>query len=108
MLQNVSVGNGEVDSWCGKFEILRAGCNVFCRGLASWRRILSQPHSIDGVNILKLVLAREVEDQAPGIALHGLRSGLLDAHVTGQGGGAKQVLFASEQKLRLIGSAAHF
>ena len=108
MLQNVALRHREVDDGRGEFEILRAGGCALCDWLAPSRSVLREPHSIDGVNFLKLILAREVEDDASGIALHGIQSGLLDVNVATEGCGAKQVLLSGQQELRLVGAAAHF
>ena len=80
----------------------------FGDGLASGLpMLLCQPHAIEGMHFLKLVLAGKVEDGAPGVAPHGLRPGLLEVNVAGQGCGAEQVLLPVEKKLGLVGAAVH-
>ena len=108
VLQNVSLGDREVDDRRGEFEILRATCQTFLGWFVAAGRPLRQARSVDGVNLLQLVLAGEFHDHAAGVALHRLRSGLLEVDVAGQGGGAKQILRSRQQELRLIGAALHF
>ena len=108
MLQNVSLRHVEIHRGRGEIEILRAVCRAFRSRLISGGRVLREPHSVEGVNLLKLVLAGEVLNHAPGLTLHGLWSGLLDVNVAGEGCGAKQVRLPREQELGLVGAAAHF
>ena len=104
----MSLRHREVHGGCGEFEILRAACHAFCRRLASGDRVLREPHSVEGMHFLKLVLAGEIHNHAACLALHGLWSGLLDVNVAGKRGGAKQVFLPVEQELGLVGAAAHF
>ena len=85
-----------------------SGCETFRGRLDGSGGFLRQTDSVEGMNFLKLVLAGEVEDHAAGVALHGLRSGLLEMNVAGQGCGAKQVLLPFQKELSLVGAAAHF
>src|SRR3984893_2936670 len=102
------LSNGKVDASRGQVEILRTGGGAFRVRFISCDRVLRKPHTIEGVHVLKLVLAREVEDDARGIALQGLRSGLLEVNVAGQSRGAEQVLLSCEQEFGLISTAAQF
>src|ERR1700676_2559031 len=108
MLQNVSLAHGEVDGGSGEFEILWARRYAFCRRLVLSNRILRQADSIAGVHFLQLVLAREVEDHAAGLAVQGLRSALLDMDIATHDCCAQQGLLSLKKKLSLICAAAHF
>src|SRR5208282_193448 len=86
------------------FEILRVGswAAIFCS-----RRFLREAGTLDGMHSLKLVLAREFQDHASGVAFGGLRSLLLNVNVPDKGGGAQQVPLRGEQEFSLIGAGVN-
>ena len=97
----------EVHGCRGEFEILRGGCRSLHGGLATTGRVLGEPHTVEGVYLLKLVLAGEIQDDAACIAPHGLGPALLDVNLAGHGCGAQQVLLSCENKLSLVGATVH-
>src|ERR1039458_6664920 len=107
MVQAASLRDKEVDDRRGKVEILgfrgmlrgmlRGMFRGICRRLAGAGSMLRQPDSLQGMYLLELVLAQEIQDRTARIALHRLRSDALDVDVAGQRGCAQQVLLSRKQ-----------
>jgi hypothetical protein len=69
--------------------------------------VLRQVDAVSRTHFLQLVLPVKIQNRAPGIAFDRLRSATLSVDIARQRGGAKQILFASEQKLGFVGASSH-
>ena len=95
MPQDVPLCDAEVDHWGGEFEILSRTAGLGVKVAPG----LLQMYTIQSLNRLQLVVAPEVENDAPGIGEHGLISALLDMNSAAKGGGSKHILLREKEEL---------
>ena len=79
--QEISLSDVEVDDGSGELEFLRRiPCFTSSRIFVACSR-LSEANAVERVNLFQLVVADEIEDDAPGIAVDRLGSNLVDVNV---------------------------
>jgi hypothetical protein len=101
-VENATVRKQEIDSRCGEFEILRG--RAIRRGI-TLARLLAQAHSFGGSDLIKFLVADEIQNQASRAGLQRLHTGTLDLNVASQHSALRFVV--REQEFALIGAGVH-